>query len=421
MLVMEAPTTVCELPVDHPDMSRADEFTQRIRANYDPNNLSTATFVVTYNGFSPEAETAFQFAVDIWAQHLVSAIPIKVTANWTPLGPNILGSAGANLVHANFPGAPLTSTWYGSSLADALAGTDLDPPGSDINANFSSNQPNWYFGTDGNTPVGQFDLVTVVLHELGHGLGFFGSMNVDDGNAGNGQECNGVSGDGCWGLGSAFPVIFDRFAEDGPGVSLINTATYPNPSATLAAALQSNDVHFDSPLVGTVLGMRGPLYAPLAWDSGSSYSHWDEAIFDAGNVNSLMTPMLDGGESIHSPGPATCAHFQDIGWTLGTACAMLVANEPQATIAEGVTLGSAYPNPFTNEVNLTLRVNEPQHVRATLFDLLGRRVALLHDGAIAAGSPLNISVNGATLRPAVYFVRIEGEEFSATQRVVRVQ
>ena len=421
LLVMDTPLTVCELPVDHPDMSRADEFTRRIRANYDPNGRSTATFDVTYNGFSQEAEDAFQFAVDIWEQHITSAITIEVEANWIPLGTNVLGSAGANSVFSGFPGQPVPNTWYANALADALSGVDQSPMGSthEINANFSSNQPNWYFGTDGNTPAGQFDLVTVVLHELGHGLGFFGSMNVDDGSGLD--ECDGVDGNGCWGLGTAFPVIYDRFAQDLPGVSLINTGAYPNPSAILADSLQSNDVHFDGALVGATLGNRGPLYAPGTWSAGSSYSHWNEASFPAGDENSLMTPFVSPGESIHSPGPATCAFLEDIGWTLGTACAMLVANEPQATIAEGVTLGSAYPNPFTNELTLTLRVDEHQHVRATLYDLLGRRIAVLHDGPVGAGSPLDISVSGASLQPAVYFVRIEGEEFVTTQRIVKAQ
>ena len=425
VLVMDAPGTVCVLPVDHPDMSRADEFTRRIRANYDPNGRSTATFDVTYNGFSQEAEDAFQFAVEIWEQHITSAITIEVEANWTPLGTNILGSAGSHFVFRDVPGEPIANSWYSNALADALSGTEQDPPPQfgthEINANFSSDQPNWYFGTDGNTPAGQFDLVTVVLHELGHGLGFFGSMNVDDGSGDD--ECDGVNGNGCWAFEGfpGIPVIYDRFAEDGPGTSLIDTGTYPNPSAALGTALRSNDVHFDGALVGATLGNRGPLYAPSPWVAGSSYSHWDESSFPAGNENSLMTPMISTGESNHSPGPATCALLEDIGWTLETACSMLVANEPQAIIAEGVTLGSAYPNPFTNEVTLTLRVDEPQHVRATLYDLLGRRIAVLHDGPVGAGSPLDISVNGADLRPAVYFVRVEGEQFVTTQRVVKAR
>ena len=118
--------------------------------------------------------------------------------------------------------------------------------------------------------------------------------------------------------------------------------------------------------------------------------------------------MISNGESNHSPGPATCALLEDIGWTLGTTCAMLVANEPQAIIAEGVTLGSAYPNPFTNEVTLTLRVDEPQHVRATLYDLFGRRISVLHYGRVRAGSSLHISLRCPSLPPAVYVLRIRG-------------
>ena len=43
--------------------------------------------------------------------------------------------------------------------------------------------------------------MSVVLHELGHGLGFAGSMDVD-------------GALGSWGLGTAFPIIYDRFVEN---------------------------------------------------------------------------------------------------------------------------------------------------------------------------------------------------------------
>ncbi len=420
LLVMDAPVTICEIPTDHPDVSEIDEHVHYVRSSYDPSIGSTATINVTYNGFSGPAQTAFQFAVDIWEQHITSAITIEVVANWTPLASNVLGSAGATQLFGNFPGAPVINTFYPAALASSIANSDLTA-GHDINASFNSTFANWYFGTDGNPPGNQFDLVTVVLHELGHGLGFFGSMNVDNGSGT--QECDGVSGNGCWALASnpTIPFIYDRFAEDGPGTSLINTGTYPNPSAALGTALRSNNVHFDGPNVTAILGGRGPLYAPGTWVAGSSFSHWNESSFPANSPNSLMTPMFATGESVHSPGPATCAHFDDVGWTLGIACTILVANEPQATIAEGVTLGSAYPNPFTNDATLTLRVDRPQHIYAAVYDLLGRRVTVLHDATVGAGVPVNLSVQGASLPPSVYFVRIEGEDFVTTQRIVRAR
>lgn len=270
-------------------------------------NPATATFVVEYNGFTSEAQAAFQHAVDIWSSILVSSVPIHVTANWTALDPGVLGSAGASSIYRDFPNAPQAGTWYNVALAEKLAGTDLnqttDP---DIVANFSSAVPNWYFGTDGNTPPGDFDLVTVVLHELGHGLTFIGSMDV-------------TSGQGSWGEGTAFPFIYDRFAENGAGQSLLNTSLFPNPSVALATQLQSNSVFFTGPeAVAANGGTPPPLYAPASWQQGSSFSHLDESTYPAGDPNSLMTPALDMAEAIHDPGPVALGMFRDMGWTTGS-------------------------------------------------------------------------------------------------------
>ena len=138
----------------------------------------TAKFEVTYNGFSPEAKSAFQAAVNVWAVSLTSSVPIKVSANWTPLGAGILGQAGPETFLRDFGGAPRPSTWYPIALANKLAGSDLRPGQPDITAEFNSTFGNWYYGTDADTPADQYDLMSVVLHEIGHGLGFVGSMEV---------------------------------------------------------------------------------------------------------------------------------------------------------------------------------------------------------------------------------------------------
>ncbi len=268
------------------------------------NPTPTASFDVVYNGFSPDAQAAFQHAVDIWASIISSNVTIKVIANWTPLQPGVLGSASAATLVRDFSGAPRPGTWYPIALAEKLANTGFNHPDSaDIVANFNSNFSNWYLGTDGNPPAGQFDLVTVVLHELGHGLGFFGSMNVQ-GNQGS------------WGFGSGFPVIFDVFAENGAGQQLIDTNIFPNPSQALAQQLTGGDIFFDGPNANTGNGGTPPeLYAPNPWDPGSSFSHLDEAVYPPGNMNSLMTPQLQPAEAIHNPGPVTLGIFDDIGWT----------------------------------------------------------------------------------------------------------
>ena len=119
----------------------------------------------------------------------------------------MLGSAGPTTVHRDFAGAIFSGTWYHQALANKLAGVDLAAQ-NDINATFNSSVGSptclsigWYYGTDGNEG-GQIELFPVVLHEMGHGLGFS------------------TTTDGQTGLYlNSFPAVWDHFLFD-PSVGL---------------------------------------------------------------------------------------------------------------------------------------------------------------------------------------------------------
>jgi hypothetical protein len=258
---------------------------------------ATATFNVTYKGFTRPARRAFQSAVNIWATRVTSSVPITVKARFTPLGSNVLGSAGSSFLWRDFRGAPRQGTFYVDAIANKRFGRQLDSS-PDIVANFNSSFSDWYYGTSGGTPAGKYDFKSVVLHELGHGLGFQGAGRVD-------------SGRGSVRLGG-LPTSYDPFTENGAGRQLL---TFPDNSTQLATQLESNSVYFDSTRVRDAnAGEPARLYAPGAWQQGSSYSHLNEATYPKGNANSLMTPILNPAEAIHTPGPITQALFKTIGW-----------------------------------------------------------------------------------------------------------
>ena len=131
-----------------------------------------AEIQLTYNLAPPEAQAAIAHAAGIWEGILVSPVPIKVLVNWVPMGGAALGITFPN-GRRDFAGATVPNTWYVTALANAINGTELNPGENDIDI-FLNSQTDWYFGTDGATPMSQQDLVSVALHEMGHGLGFVG-------------------------------------------------------------------------------------------------------------------------------------------------------------------------------------------------------------------------------------------------------
>lgn len=289
----------------------------------------TASINVTYQGFTAVAQQAFEYAVNLWEESLTSPVTVQVNASFAELEENVLGSAGPRLT-ANFAGIARQDTWYPTAIADALIGQNIDVGGADIVASFNSDFDRWYFGLDGNPPSGMYDFVTVVLHELGHGLGFTGSFDVVDGD--DDEECQTDEvGFGCWGLGSTtgrqrYPLLYDRYVEDASDVPLLDTQAYPNPSRRLGDVLQSGAVYFDGESVRLVNeDIPVDLYAPSNFERGSSFSHLDEETFPPGHPHSLMTPFLAAAEAIHSPGAVTCAILSDMGWPLGDGCHALFA------------------------------------------------------------------------------------------------
>ena len=271
-------------------------------AAFEANGERAVVINVNYNGFTPQAQTAFQYAVDIWSSLLTSTVPIVIEATWEDIPGNTLGFASASNYFNNIPGEN-ANVFFPSALADKLAGFNQAAGQPDIECSFDSGT-NWYFGTDGNPSFNQYDFVSVVLHELGHGLGVAGSAFVD----------NGL---GYIGFFSTFsPATYDVYVANGGGTAI---TSFTDGSTTLATQLQSDNLFWTGAnAVANNAGINPKMFAPNPYQPGSSYSHLDENTYNAGNINSLMTPSIANGEAIHDPGPIIMGLLEDIGWTTET-------------------------------------------------------------------------------------------------------
>jgi hypothetical protein len=259
--------------------------------------VATSQFIVTYTGFSPQAQAAFQYAVDIWSTLLVSSVPIRINANWTRQANNVLGSAGPSTYRRAVNGSQKVTSFYPIALAEKISRTQLNnPDSSDINANFNQNY-NWYYGTDAKPPAGQGDLVSVVLHEIGHGLGIIGGFGT-----------TGSLGE----FSAGAPFVYDNFIETSQGQRLVTS--FGNNTNALYRQLTGGALYLNGPILQRNTGQRARIYAPATFAGASSIYHLDENTYPAGNINSLMTPQIGNAEAIHSPGPLILNLFTDMEW-----------------------------------------------------------------------------------------------------------
>jgi hypothetical protein len=253
----------------------------------------------------------YNLAMQIWGATVASNATVFIGATFQPLpcSPTgaVLGAAGATFVFANFPGSTFPNTWFGSALADSLAGADLNPGFIDIISFFNSDiddDPNclvgrtWYYGFD-NNQGGDIDFLSVVLHEIAHGLGFQNFAN----------EASGT-------LLAGLPDIYTKFSLD---LTTGKTWDIMSDAERQTSAVNTGNVVWNGPSVTAAApGALGPRPSAL-----------------------VLTPPLTVGDSYEAQAASFGPALTTSGGTTGK---MVVADD-------GVGVGTDACEPIQNNLN----------------------------------------------------------------------
>lgn len=113
-------------------------------------------------------------------------------------------------------------------------------------------------------------------------------------------------------------------------------------------------------------------------------------------------------------GPEFTLLFDELGFSTG----MGVSNEPGGAAPGRSFVSAAYPNPFVEQARVDVTLDRAEQVRVEVFDVLGRRILLLHEGALAAETAHTFRLDGRDLISGIYLVRVTGETFAQTRRVI---
>jgi len=274
-----------------------------------------------------QRQWAFEQAFDWWDARLQSSVVIKVDAQMNDLACNsssaTLGSAGTTAIFRNWSPHPpvFANTWYGQALANRIRQSDLcnascassqGIPDEDIDAEFNKDVDNnnsclngvdWFYGL-GEAPPGFISFYRTVLHEIGHGVNFQTFVDIT-----NGTKMSG------------FDDVFMKFLEDhSTGESWPQMTN----AERQASATDTGDLHWAGPQVLAAINSvtsgaaKGhvEMYAPGAIMKGSSVSHWDTSLADAGGHSEFMEPFATGAEK----DMLTDEALEDIGWSEFSAC-----------------------------------------------------------------------------------------------------
>ena len=165
------------------------------------------------------------------------------------------------------------------------------------------------------------------------------------------------------------------------------------------------------------IGGGGPYtFQAQLYQTGEIYVYYldmDEALVNSATVG---VENSDGTVGLQ-------VNFDDVGGLVADGLALQIYNPqldvatPRAARPDAARLGAPWPNPFNPATRVELELAVAADLRLAVYDLLGREQAVLHEGALTAGS------HGFTWQPetaaaGVYFIVLNGPGGDETRRVI---
>lgn len=248
--------------------------------------------------------------------------------------------------------------------------------------------------------------------------------------------------------GSEFAIDFD-----GDGVDDLSFQAGEGAGSATTARINLVNVNSAASSVNAVAGIDAPYFAASQIASASRLALGDavgpnlafeaEAVFNIGVLASVFsgTPYYnfsgaEGYVGFRFQAGGGTTHY---GWARIAATAdatqltifeyafqatpdtplnagVTVATEPDA-LPDGYVFSPIGPNPIHTSAQFTVQVAEPENVRVSVYDLLGREVAGVFDGELASGVARRMELNVSELPAGTYVVRVRGESFDTVRRV----
>jgi hypothetical protein len=116
----------------------------------------------------------------------------------------------------------------------------------------------------------------------------------------------------------------------------------------------------------------------------------------------------------------------DLGYHYGTAPIIITGIEEefsQPTFSSNPYLLKCYPNPFSSKFNIEFKLPLATHVKISIYDISGKRLATIVDRICQSGTVVwNSQIElGKSLPNSIYFVCLQPQNYTKTEKIVSVK
>ena len=231
-------------------------------------------------------------------------------------------------------------------------------------------------------------------------------------------------------------VVTNARATNGDSLAMPYSCSFSTRDQTEATTLMGTVEYGSNPVIGTLVGLLAQ--SPETFDDpecrwativtaesglfllagARAGTYWLTATQDL-NHNGLRDPnepvaLYDADSDGHTDsilvsGPAM------LGFTL--TLGVLAAPQTPALLPTRVALAQNYPNPFNPTTTMAFSLPDTRLAKLTVFDMLGREIAVLQNGVLPAGEH-HVDFDAHTLAGGLYFYRLDAGDASVTKKML---
>ncbi len=160
----------------------------------------------------------------------------------------------------------------------------------------------------------------------------------------------------------------------------------------------------------------------LATPSGTGFAVGTKFVMKTTNGGASWTNIIDtnvvrGTLNSCTSDPAGNMWIGGASTTIFTTSSVTSVRPVSDVAPTGYALGQNYPNPFNPSTQITFALPVSERVSLTVYDLLGRTVATLVNGAVNAGT-YTVDWNAAGVSSGVYLYRFQSGSYSNTKKLI---